>query len=80
MRHYRAAHTNNAVCKMYERLRRRWQSIADGPAAPTDQKSHEVERAHEKMTEHRKSCEICKREDLAIEFGASAQLEAPNAI
>jgi hypothetical protein len=80
MRRYRAVNTKIAVCKVYERLRKRWQSIADGPADPSDEKSHEVELAHEKMTEHRKSCEICAGEDLAIEVGDSVQIEAQNAI
>ena len=69
LRHRRPDHSEFAVCKPYERLRNRWQSLVDGTTAPSD--SHRLDEeaalgALQKMVEHRESCQVCTKEDLAL--------------
>jgi len=64
--------TKLAVCRPYERLRKKWQSFVDGNDSPTDGQSLDEEAAkaaQQKMIEHRESCEVCKKEDLALKEG-----------
>jgi len=72
MRHKRTSRTKLAVCKSYERLRKRWESLVDGKSAssaaqPLDQDAAAT--AQQKMVEHRKNCEDCKKEDLELKEG-----------
>jgi hypothetical protein len=72
MRHTRTSRTKLAVCKSYERLRKRWQSLVDGTKAQSDSQPLDADAAaiaQQKMVEHRESCEACKKEDLALKEG-----------
>ena len=60
------------VCKPYERLRKRWQSLVVGKKARSDSQPLDEEAAataRQKMLEHRENCEVCKQEDLALRVG-----------
>lgn len=71
MRPKRLNHTKLKVCRAYERLRRRWQSLVEGDTAGSDSQSHKdaTMTAHQNMVEHRESCVMCKKEDLALRDG-----------
>ena len=72
MRRHRADQTKLKVCRMYERLKRRWQSLVDGASASSDAQPLDEDAAmsaQQKMVEHRESCEACKKEDLALKEG-----------
>ena len=60
------------VCRAYDHLRRRWQDLVDGSSAATDAQpldENAAVSAQQKMVEHRASCELCQREDLALKKG-----------
>ena len=71
MRHRRPDYTKLKVCRAYERLKRRWQSLVDGTTAQSDSQSHKdaTMTSHQNMMEHRESCEVCSKEDLALKVG-----------
>jgi len=72
MRHRLHDHTKLTVCKPYERLRKRWRSLVDGTNAQSDSQPLDEDAAmsaQQKMVEHRASCEVCKKEDLALKGG-----------
>lgn len=71
MRRHRNEHTKIVACNGYERLRRRWQQIVDEVSVQSGNE-HAISIAHDKMEEHRQSCEVCKKEDLAIKAGNTA--------
>ena len=61
-----------AVCKPYDRLRRKWQSLVDGKIAPSERQALAKEAAtsaQQKLVEHREGCVACKKEDLALKEG-----------
>ena len=63
---------NLQFANSYDRLRRKWQSLVDATFAPSEgQPIHgdAATSAHQKMFEHRESCEACKMEDLALKQG-----------
>jgi hypothetical protein len=69
MRHRR---TKLAVCRPYERLRKRWQNLVDGTTTQSDSQPLDegaAQSAQQKMVEHRESCEVCRNEDLALKDG-----------
>jgi hypothetical protein len=68
-RHY---HVKLTVCRPYDRLRKRWHYLVDGTTAPSDSQPLDqaaAMSAQQKMVEHRESCEVCRREDLALKVG-----------
>ena len=72
MRRRRRDQTKLIVCKPYERLRKRWQSLVDGTTAPANSQPLDEDAAmsaQQKMAEHRESCEVCRKEDLALRDG-----------
>jgi hypothetical protein len=72
MRRRRHDHTKLTVCRPYERLRKRWHYLVDGTTAPSDSKPLDEDAAmsaQQKMVEHRESCEVCRKEDLALRVG-----------
>jgi hypothetical protein len=72
MRRRRHHHTKLAVCKPYDRLRKRWQSLVDETTVQSDSKPLDEDTAmsaQQKMLEHRASCDVCKQEDLALKEG-----------
>jgi transposase len=72
MRPKRQVHTKLEVCRAYKRLKRRWQSLVDGTAAPSDSQpldENAAMSARQKMVEHRENCEVCRKEDLALREG-----------
>lgn len=72
MRRHRVEHEKLKVCRAYERLRKRWQELVDGSSAATDAQpldENAAASAQQKMAEHRASCELCQREDLALKKG-----------
>ena len=72
MRLHRADRTKLKVCRAYERLKRRWQSLVGGTSASSDGQPLDEDAAmsaQQKMVEHRESCEVCRKEDLALRNG-----------
>jgi hypothetical protein len=72
MRRRRNDLTKFTVCKSYDRLRRKWQSLVDGTIAPSESQPLDedaITSAKRKMLEHRNSCEACQKEDLALRDG-----------
>lgn len=72
MRRHRVDREKLKVCKSYERLRKRWQSLVVGTKAQSDSQPLNEEAAataRQKMLEHRENCEACKKEDLALKVG-----------
>ena len=72
MRRRRHDHTILTVCRPYERLRKRWHYLVDGTTAPSDNQPLDEDAAmsaQQKMVEHRESCEVCRKEDLALRNG-----------
>jgi len=72
LRHRRHDRTKFTVCKPYERLRKRWQSLVDGTTGLSDSQRLDEDTAmsaQQKMVEHRESCEVCRMEDLALKVG-----------
>jgi hypothetical protein len=72
MRRRRNDLTKFTVCKSYDRLRRKWQSLVDGTISPSESQpldDYAATSAQQKMVEHRESCEACKNEDLALRQG-----------
>jgi hypothetical protein len=72
MRRRRNDLTKFTVCKSYDRLRRKWQSLVDGTIAPSEsQPLDEVAAtsAQQKMVYHRDNCGACQKEDLALRQG-----------
>ena len=72
MRRRRHDHTILTVCRPYERLRKRWHYLVDGTTAPSDNQPLDEDAAmsdQQKMVEHRESCEVCRKEDLALRVG-----------
>ena len=67
----RVDHEKLKVCREYERLRKRWQSLVDGTSAsdapPLDEDA--AFSAQQKMLEHRAGCDVCKQEDLDLRNG-----------
>lgn len=74
MRHNRQDRTKVVVCRAYERLRKRWQNLVDGNTGGNSPSQIEeaTSVAHDKMVEHRSTCEECKSEDLALKEGNPA--------
>lgn len=75
---HRRRETRLKVCKAYERLRRRWQSLVDETTTQSDSQSHKdaVMTSHQNMMQHREGCEACKREDLALKAGEPREILA----
>ena len=71
MRRHRVEHEKLKVCRTYERLRKRWQSLVNGTSASGAQPLDEdaAVSAQQKMVEHRAGCDVCKQEDLALKEG-----------
>ena len=71
MRRHRIDREKLKVCRAYERLRKRWQSLVDGTSATAAQPLDEdaAVSAQQKMLEHRAGCDVCKQEDLALKEG-----------
>jgi hypothetical protein len=64
--------TKFTVCKSYDRLRRKWQSLVDGKIAPSESQplaEDAATSAKQELVEHRENCEACKMEDLALKEG-----------
>ena len=63
MRRTKQDRTKAVVCRLYERLRRKWKKLIDETAAAgsSADSSEATADAHCQMVQHREDCDVCKR-------------------